>query len=53
LDELRIRYGRAGPRRDRDAFAARMRRVGRDRVQPADAARRQHDGARAVEHIDR
>ena len=45
LHELGVGDHGAGARRHGDRFAARIRRVGRDGIEAADAARRQHDGA--------
>ena len=45
LDELRVADHRAGARRHGDRFAACIWRVGRHRIEAADAARRQDHGA--------
>ena len=45
LDELQVAQHRAGPQRGRDAVAGGHARVGRRRVDLADAAGGEHDGA--------
>ena len=52
LHELRVADHGAGTSRHRDGFAARIRRVSRDGVEAAGAARRQHDRAGGKVFVD-